>query len=94
MQLSLFPNKKTHHADELLTEKANALLDALNEGRKEKERYHPQFYFQEKNMLILIASNKDKDILCNIIDLNGNTPDGFSSCWRNIAHIKHEINTF
>lgn len=89
MQLSLFPKNEIHPLDELLTDRANALLEALNEDRKDK--CHPIFYFQEKDMVVLIASNKNKEMLCNIIDLEGNTPDGFSACWRDASHIKQEL---
>lgn len=77
--------------DQILSDKANALIDALNEGLKPKEQYLPQYTFQEGNFVVLIASNKDKDILCNILDAYGNTPLGISACWRNKNHIKNDL---
>lgn len=91
MQLSLFDNQDIKPVNEFLTEKANALLEALNEGRKPRDEYWPQYYFQTGNMIVLIASNKEKNVVCNIIDLEGKTPDGFSACWRTPAHIIHEL---
>lgn len=94
MQLSLFENKEIHPVDEFLTQKANVLLEALNEGRKSKEQYQPLYYFQEDDKIVLIAGNKEKKIVCNILDLKGNTPDGFSACWRSVNHIKQELNLY
>lgn len=91
MQLSLFDNQDLRPVDDLLTEKANALLEALNEGRKPKDEYQPQYYFQTGEMIVLIAANKEKNVVCNIIDLEGKTPEGFSACWRNAHHIKQEL---
>lgn len=92
MQLSLFPDHELHPVDAMLTERANNLLEMLNEGRNEKERYWPQFYFQERDMVVLIAADRNRNMLCNIIDRNGNTPEGFSACWRTAQHIRHELN--
>lgn len=91
MQLSLFPDHEMHPVDALLTERANSLLEMLNEGRNEKERYAPQFYFQERDMVVMIAANSKKNMLCNIIDIEGKTPEGFSACWRTAQHIRHEL---
>lgn len=90
-QLSLFPNHEFVPINENLSNKANKLLDALNDGRNEKEKFHPQFYFQEKQFIVLIASNKKKEMVCNILDLDGNIPSDFSACWRSADHIKQEL---
>jgi len=92
MQLSLFENKEIHPVDQLLTDQANALLEALNDGRKAKEMYLPQYYFKQLDMVVLIASDKNKNTLFNIIDMDGKTPPGFSACWRSANHIKQELN--
>ncbi len=91
MQLSLFENKEIHPVDQLLTEKANVLLQALNDRRKTKEMYLPQYYFKHLDMVVLIASDKNKNTLFNIIDMEGKTPSGFSACWRSANHIKQEL---
>jgi len=75
-QLTLFDN------DYILTEKANGLLDALNEGLKSKEMYFPVVYSQLNNLIVLVAQNKAKDTLFNILDVDGKTPVGMSACWR------------
>jgi len=75
-QLTLFDH------DYILTEKANGLLDALNDGLKPKEKYLPMVYSQLNNLIVLVAQNKAKDTLFNILDVDGKTPNGMSACWR------------
>lgn len=43
-------------------------------------------------MIVLIAIDPDKDVLCNVIDeRTGLTPRGFSANWRNIEHIENKL---
>lgn len=74
-----------------LSNKANNLLSALNDGRKKSELYEPAYYKQVNDLVILIAQNKQKDTLFNIINLEGTTPSGFSACWRIALHIRQEL---
>lgn len=89
MQLSLFDDNRT--PDEVVTDSANTLLDSLNDGLKETEYYEPQYYFQQNEMIVLIAANKQKNMLFNIIDSKGKIPSGFSANWRTAIHIKQEL---
>lgn len=93
MQLSIFDNLESiKNPDDIITEKANNLLEQLNDGRKKKEFYIPHYYWQENGNIVLMAVNSEKDIMFNIIDgTTGKTPDGFSACWRNLQHIKKEL---
>lgn len=75
--------------EEIAIQKANDLLDLLNEGRKEK--YSSQYYFPHNGYLVFIAATKKKEILFNVVDKDGNIPEGFSVCWRNLGHLKQEI---
>jgi hypothetical protein len=84
IQTSLFEN--------IALQKAAELLRLLNEGRKEKELYKSQYYFNHNGYLVFIVATKDKNVMCNVLDIDGNIPAGFSICWRNIAHVKQEIN--
>ena len=77
--------------DQILTNKSNAILDALNEGLKPKEFYKPQYTFQEGNYIVLIACNKEKDVLCNLLDVYGNTPPCTSVNWRNWSIVKQDL---
>lgn len=77
--------------DQVLTDKASALLDLLNMDRKEKDKYEPQYTYQEGNYIVLIVANKEKDILFNILDVWGNIPPEFSVNWRTAQHIKQEL---
>lgn len=70
MQLDLFQTyeeeKSTHDLSDLVTAKANKLLFMLNEGRKKKDLYEPQYTCQHEDLIVLIASTKDKDAVGNI----------------------------
>lgn len=87
MQLTLFDN---YQRDNHLSERASDLLKALNEGRREHERYEAFAYYQEKGKIVLLAQNKGH-LLGNIVDLDGNTPEGFSACWRIPQHILNDM---
>ena len=77
--------------EEVAIKKANHLLDLLNEGKKGTDIYKSQYYFPHNGYLVFMAANAKKDLLFNIIDKDGNIPEGFSVCWRSLPHIKQEI---
>lgn len=77
-QLSLFSEKGA----EFFRAGADKLLEAVNLGMKKKEQYQIQYYYQHENLFVLMASDKDKNIICNVVDENGNVPKGFSVNWR------------
>lgn len=89
IQLNLFTEYEIDQKNEKLSNAANAILAALNDGQKEK--YEPHYYFQEGNYIVLMAVNKHKESVFNILDLDGNVPNGFSACWRNLEHIKQDL---
>ncbi|WP_395076331.1 hypothetical protein [Flavobacterium sp.] len=93
MQLSFFDfMEPIVNLDDVITNLANELLFLLNEGMKKKELYEPHFYYFEKEYLILIAVNKDKDVLMNIINAKtGKMPENFSVNWRDFEHIKQDL---
>ena len=76
---------------EIQLQRANALLDSLNEDLKPKEQYKPIGVFTEKGFDVYICGNSDKDILFNVLDYDGNFPDGFSANWRTFQHVKDEL---
>lgn len=91
-QLDLFKDAPVDYA-KLVFDRATGLLDLLNMDIKPKEQYKIQYYFQEDIYIILIASNRHKDMLCNCIDIYGNTPDGFCVNWGDFGSIKQSIET-
>ena len=91
VQLNLFQECEISQTDEKITKAANEILSALNDGRKVK--YEPHYYFQEGGLIVLMAVNKHKESVFNILDFEGKTPDGLSSCWRSVQHIKHDLAT-
>lgn len=70
---------------------ADALIDALNLDRKPKDQYKIQYYYQHENLFVLIAANREKNIICNIVDENGKVPKGFCVCWRVHQYILQEL---
>ena len=76
---------------EIQLQRANTLLDSLNEDLKPKEQYKPIGVFTENGFDIYICGNSDKDILFNVLDFDGNFPDGFSATWRTFQHVKDEL---
>lgn len=88
VQLDLFTSFKD--ADDILTEKALQLLEALNEGLKSKQKYQPYAYTQINELMLLVARNQNA-FLFNVVDIDGNIPNDFSVNWRNSEHVKQEI---
>ena len=91
MQLDLF---KPIAEEVDLSTKANLLLNALNDGVKKSEMYEPTHYTQVHDLVVLMAQNKHKDKVFNVVDIDGKTPNDFSACWRNAQHVKEEITTY
>jgi len=89
MQLQLDFFKPIEEVD--LSEKANKLLYMLNEDLKAKEMYKATQFMQIENLIVLIAQNRLKDNVFNIIDCDGKTPKEFSANWRNAQHVKLEV---
>ncbi len=94
MQLTIFDQlEPIQDPSDIITQKANDLLFALNDGRKKKDLYLPQYYWHENGNIVLMACNREKHVVFNIIDgTTGETPANFSSCWRNLEHIKNDLN--
>lgn len=90
-QLNIFHEYEIDQRNEKLSRAADKILEAVNDGIKFK--YEPHYYFQEGNFIVLMAVNKNKESIFNILDLEGNTPDGISSCWMNLQSLKHELIT-
>lgn len=76
---------------EIQLQRANDLLDSLNEDLKPKEQYQPICVFTEMGFDVYICANIEKDILFNVLDYDGNFPDGFSANWRTFEHIKQDL---
>lgn len=87
-QLSLFSEIE----EEAFRKTANELIDLLNMDRKPKDCYVIQYYYKHKQFYVLIASNKDKNIVCNVVDENGKIPNGFDVCWRLHQFVLEELN--
>ena len=78
--------------DQIQLDKANSLLEGLNDGLREKEKYQPVAHYTEKGFEVFICANREKDMLFNVLDFEGNIPNGFSANWRTIHHINIELN--
>ena len=88
MQLSLQNQFDNQQRDEILTARANGLLEALNES--EKKPYKPSNYIQIGNCIVLIAK-RGEDCLFNVLDVDGNTPKEFTACWRVWGEFKKDL---
>ena len=71
--------------------KALALLDAVNDGRKDKDKYLAHFAFNEKGHIIYIAVNNEKHIIFNVLTDTGEFPQNMSTCWRSWHHIRQDL---
>jgi len=91
MQLSLTTIFDNQAKDNILSQKALDLLNALNEG--EKKQYEP-FAYEQINRVILLIAKRENDYLFNLIDLDGNCPENMSSCWRVGSVVKHDLDEF
>ena len=91
-QLNLFESAPVDY-DQLVTDKANGLLYLLNMDLKPKEQYKILWYIQEQKYIVLIAGNRSKSLVCNVVDIYGNVPKDFSVNWRNFFHIEQELKT-
>lgn len=78
--------------DEIQFQKANKLLGMLNDGLKPSDHYEPVAFYEEKGITVFIAANKDKNIMCNALDFEGKTPNGFSANWRIHDLVKKDLN--
>ncbi|OHT44451.1 hypothetical protein [Flavobacterium tructae] len=88
-QLNIFEEFEIDQRNEKLSIAADEILAALNDGMKVK--YEPHYYFQEGGLIVLMAVNKFKDVVFNILDLDGKVPAGLTPCWRNVQYIKQDI---
>lgn len=87
LQLSLF----TEIEEYAFRKTANELIDLLNIDRKAKECYRIEWYYKHDDKYILIACNREKNIVCNVVDENGKVPNGFDVCWRLHRFILQEL---
>lgn len=67
------------------------LLEQLNDGLKEKDKYIIIACESHNDYYILEVINKYNDRLFNIVDHQGLTPKNFIVNWRNFAHIINEL---
>lgn len=76
---------------EIQLQKATDLLSLLNDDLKPQEKYLPIGVCERKGFEIYACINKDREVLFNILDFEGNIPPGFSVNWRIYQHIKQEL---
>lgn len=73
-------------------EKANNILGALNIGRSPKDAYELIDSVQPiEGYFVITAVNKKGEKVYNLLDEQGNPPDGFTVNWRSMQHIHSEI---
>ena len=92
-QLSLFDEIPIDY-DAVLTDKANKLVEMLNEGLKKKEQYERYLTTQVNELFVLVVINDKKEMLGNILDIYGKTPNNCSVNWRFLNIVKQDIEEF
>lgn len=89
MQFNLFTQQENQVKDQILTDKANDLLNLLNDG---KEQYNPWYYDIVNEFVILIAKHSKENIFVfNMLKNDGTTPTDCSSNWRDLTHVKSDL---
>jgi len=58
---------------------------------KPKDFYQIEYYYRHNDYFVLIACNREKKPVCNIVDINGKIPDGFCVNWRIHNYILQEL---
>lgn len=91
MQLSLNQQFDNQAKDQILSQKALDLLNALNDGKKKQ---YELFAYLQLDKLILLIAKREKDYLFNLIDLDGNCPENMSSCWRIGEVVYRDLDEF
>lgn len=88
VQLSLIQTFDNQQRDDLLTAKANDLLEALNE--LEKKPFKPFKYIQLNDCIVLIAK-RGEDVLFNVLTIDGDTPENCTSNWRIASEVRKDL---
>jgi hypothetical protein len=92
MQLSFLDQFQLIEFEEKRTEFANGLIILLNEGLKGKDKFELKYYFQFKDIFVLVAINgKQNSIMFNAVDEKGEFPKEFCACWRNWQLLNHDL---
>jgi len=69
----------------------NSLVQLLNDDLKEKHKYKLVMAENIPNNLVLLSASNGKDYVFNIVNQDGNVPNGNVVNWRNSSVIFHEF---
>ncbi|HLW39178.1 MAG TPA: hypothetical protein VKX31_02220 [Brumimicrobium sp.] len=69
----------------------NSLVQLLNDGLKPKEHYSLVSVDDLPDNLVLLTASDGKDFVLNIVDQDGNVPDGYCVNWRTSQLIMLEF---
>lgn len=69
----------------------NSLVQLLNEGLKPKKHYKLVSVDDLPDNLVLLTASNGKDYVFNIVNQDGNVPNGNVVNWRNSSVIFHEF---
>lgn len=78
--------------ESVVFEKANELIDLLNDGCKDKGRYWATGIFKYKDYFIFRANKKGEMAVYNILDSEGKIPKNMDVNWRIWSIIQHNLN--
>jgi len=71
---------------------ANKIIDALNQGRKQKDIYYAHAIHKVGELYLLSAICSVTDFLFNVLNKKGEPHQGYSACWRVWPIVSKELN--
>lgn len=74
---------------ESVIDRANGLMDLLNDGRKKPFNFNGLAYYEG---FYVFSVKNDEDTLFNVIDQYGEIPENMSVNWRCFSHIVQDLN--
>lgn len=78
----------------IIVEKINELVTLLNEDLKTNEKYSivGVSMVEELDITVVQVKNLKDEFMYNALDYQGETPNGFSACWRSLSSLAHDFN--
>lgn len=76
---------------QLAHNKAEAMLNHINEQRTGKEKFVLSCCADMGTLILYMAVNDEQQHVFNILDDQGNTPHGMSANWRTWNHIAEDL---
>lgn len=78
----------------IIVDKINELITLLNEDLPKKEKYSivGVSMVEEIDITVVQVKNLKDEFMYNALDYKGDTPNGFSACWRSLLNLADDFN--